>query len=71
MDALEWEGNKEWAEAQGRVWGPAKSPWGWGKEASGLTFLRVYQAGHAVAYDQPVVSLAMIHAFTRHVPVFS
>ena len=41
VDALEWDGHTAWAETLDQEWG---DDWGEGREAEGLTFLRIYDS---------------------------
>jgi cathepsin A (carboxypeptidase C) len=45
-----WLGNKAWTEKYGEF-----------KEAGNFTFLRLFQGGHMIPYDQPLASLGMIN----------
>lgn len=55
---LEWEGQEKFNEAKDITWvsdrtGEEAGEW---RMAGNLAFLRVYEAGHMVPYDQPIVS---------------
>tara|TARA_B100000524_G_scaffold214284_2_gene112403 strand:+ start:2686 stop:4023 length:1338 start_codon:yes stop_codon:yes gene_type:complete len=72
-----WLGNRAWvtslpwahqAEFQGAPvnnWTVAGKPAGTLQQSHGLSFLRVFDAGHMVPRDQPAVALSMVNAFTR------
>lgn len=57
--ALQWKGTKEFTAATEHDWKGR----GWARTAQGFTFLQVYDAGHMVPTDQPVVALDMIGNF--------
>ncbi|KAI8825987.1 Alpha/Beta hydrolase protein [Fimicolochytrium jonesii] len=65
--ALEWDGAEEFQKAKDIPWISKSS----GKQAGeirthdGFTFLRVYEAGHMVPYDQPKHSSEMINTFIK------
>jgi cathepsin A (carboxypeptidase C) len=72
-----WMGNKAWTIelpwANKAKFGAAKDqPWsvdgqaaGEAREVGPLTFLRVYNAGHMVPYDQPAISLDMLRRWLK------
>lgn len=55
LDALEWSGSDEWNSGKFHDWFTLKDndPAGTYKVSGNLTFLRIYDAGHMVPYDQP------------------
>lgn len=61
LNALEWSGQENYLEADTRSWTVDGVPAGEVKNADGLTFLRVYDAGHMVPYDQPEHALDMVN----------
>lgn len=61
LDALEWAGAPEWSAGKFESWLTEGSPAGEYKKAGNLTFVRVYDAGHMVPYDQPVHALDMVN----------
>ena len=58
--ALEWKYQTEFQYAKDMEWGNES---GLVRSSHGLTFLQVYNAGHMVPTDQPVVALKMITQF--------
>lgn len=59
---LEWSGNEEFNNAPVDDWFTSKGVHAGTKQISGpLTFLRVFEAGHMVPYDQPENSLEMVN----------
>jgi cathepsin A (carboxypeptidase C) len=67
--ALDWPGNEAFNAAADKAWYAPKSAEGAPehagdlKSAKGLSFLRVFAAGHMVPMDQPAASLAMLEQF--------
>ncbi|KAJ3152898.1 hypothetical protein HDU89_001105 [Geranomyces variabilis] len=65
---LEWEHSEGFQNAKDVAWTSKAT----GKKAGeirtykGFTFLRVYEAGHMVPYDQPTHSSEMINAFLKY-----
>ncbi|KAH3686923.1 hypothetical protein WICPIJ_002084 [Wickerhamomyces pijperi] len=70
---LAWTNNLDWSESDTykneylKPWmgGIDGSEAGQVKSFGGLTFLRVYDAGHMVPYDQPEVSLNMVNTWIQ------
>ncbi|VVT53561.1 uncharacterized protein SAPINGB_P003636 [Magnusiomyces paraingens] len=62
LDALEWPGADEWAAGKFASWATVDDGEAAGeyKKAGNLTFVRVYDAGHMVPYDQPKHALDMV-----------
>jgi len=58
--ALEWDYHTEFQNAPDHEWGDKS---GLARSSHGFTFLQVYDAGHMVPTDQPVVALKMITEF--------
>jgi cathepsin A (carboxypeptidase C) len=56
---LDWSYGEEFRSAEEHEWEGA----GLARTSNGLTFLQVYDAGHMVPSDQPVVALSMIQNF--------
>jgi len=66
VDGLEWAGAEQWAAAPEAEWSAGGgTAGGTVRSAAGLSFVKVYQAGHMVPMDQPQNALGMISAFTR------
>lgn len=63
LDALVWSGQTEYLAAKTTKWEVQGKAAGEGKSANGLTFLRVYNAGHMVPHDQPVAALEMLNTW--------
>ena len=65
---LEWNHGDEFKAALDRPWkinhDDAK-PVGLARSAKGLTFMQVFDAGHMVPTDQPVVALHLIQNFIK------
>ncbi|WBW75370.1 vacuolar carboxypeptidase Y [Schizosaccharomyces osmophilus] len=60
-DALEWSGHREFYEANLAPWSPAGSEAGRGKTYKNFSYLRIYEAGHMVPFNQPEASLEMLN----------
>ena len=69
VDALDWPGREAFAQAPERAWTVRGRAAGSVKEAGGLSFVRVSQAGHMVPMDQPEAALDMISRFVRGKPL--
>ncbi|CAI2371200.1 unnamed protein product [Moneuplotes crassus] len=61
--ALEWQGREDFHSNEYQKWTVDDEEAGEFKQANGLTFLRVYDAGHMVPMDQPKRSLEMLKKF--------
>merc|ERR1712224_251577 len=63
--AMDWPGKTEYNAANSTQWTPAgaAAPAGEFQNAQGLTFLKVYKAGHMVPLNQPVAALDMLDRF--------
>jgi hypothetical protein len=48
VDAMKWQGSAEWAQAKEHEWTVSGAPAGRVTHAQGLTFVKVYNAGHMV-----------------------
>jgi cathepsin A (carboxypeptidase C) len=57
--ALEWTGSDDFRAGDDKDWNGK----GLARQAKGLTFLQVYDAGHMVPADQPEVALEMLKVF--------
>jgi cathepsin A (carboxypeptidase C) len=70
---LEWSGKTDYANAKDKTW----FSWltfeeaGEARSAGNLTFLRVFDSGHMVPYDQPLNSLDFVLKWLRGVPLGS
>ncbi|CAN0474185.1 unnamed protein product, partial [Laminaria digitata] len=63
---LDWAGRDGFRTAPQQDWVPTNgSAAGLSRSYGGLTFLRVYDAGHMVPMDQPEVALAMLNTFVH------
>ncbi|KAG1675310.1 hypothetical protein FOA52_015984 [Chlamydomonas sp. UWO 241] len=65
VHAMEWSGQAKFQAAKEQEWSGGDGPAGTVKAAGGLSFVKVFEAGHMVPMDQPKNALAMIAAFTR------
>ena len=63
LKKLEWSGLYLYNSKNKTVWETELGPAGETKSALGLTFLRVYEAGHMVPHDQPENSLEMFNTW--------
>lgn len=64
LDALQWSGAEEYAKAPTTNWTTADGVLaGTARTANGLTFLRVFDAGHMVPHDKPEESLDMLNTW--------
>lgn len=57
---LDWRGKEHFNNQTDKVWKVRGEAVGEVRQGQGLTFLRLYNAGHMVPYDQPQFSLKMI-----------
>lgn len=63
---LDWAGRDGFRAAPQQDWTPTSGPAsGLSRSYGGLTFLRVYEAGHMVPMDQPETALAMLNIFVH------
>jgi len=69
VDKLPWEGADDWAAAKEETWTVDGEAAGSVTSAAGLSFLRVFDAGHMVPMDQPKRALDMITRFSRNKPL--
>jgi cathepsin A (carboxypeptidase C) len=63
VHALEWTGHDGFNDASVRPWNVDGTPAGEVKNYGPFTFLRVYDAGHMVPYNQPKHALAMLNTW--------
>ena len=68
VDAMAWSGATEFAAAPTTKWAVDGAAAGEARAARGLTFLRVYDAGHMVPMDQPARALDMLQRFIEDQP---
>ncbi|KAL2915598.1 hypothetical protein HK105_204783 [Polyrhizophydium stewartii] len=66
--ALEWSGKDEFENAEDKPWVSSITgkPAGEFRMHENFAFVRVYEAGHMVPYDQPEHSLEMINYFIKY-----
>jgi len=57
MEALEWHGKKDYNGVELEDLTLDKDAYGQVKSSGNFTFMRIYQAGHMVPYNQPEASL--------------
>jgi len=62
-NAVEWPFQSQFQEAPYAKWSIDGVAVGEIKKAENLKFLRIYDAGHMVPFDQPKVALTMLQAF--------
>lgn len=60
-ERLPWSGHKKFADAPLRKWKVGKKVAGEVKNHENFTFLRIYDGGHMVPFDQPENSLDMVN----------
>lgn len=63
---LPWKGQADYALAKPRTWSVAGVPAGVATSFEQLTFLRVFDAGHMVPFDQPRVAQHMVNQWIQH-----
>ncbi|XP_038715013.1 serine carboxypeptidase 3-like [Tripterygium wilfordii] len=63
VDAMKWSGDVDFRRAQNVSFFVGDSEAGELRSHKGLSFLKVFQAGHMVAKDQPKVALRMIQSW--------
>lgn len=66
--AMDWSGKEEFNASPVTKWTPKheEQPKGEFQTAGGLTFMRVFDAGHMVPMDQPPTALDLLDRFVRH-----
>lgn len=69
MDVLPWHGSKRWTSAVDETWVVDGEEAGTVTAVDGLSFVKVFQAGHMVPMDQAKNGLDMITRFTRGEPL--
>lgn len=62
---MDWPGKAAFDAAPVKPWSAEGKQAGEAQAAEGLTFLRVFGAGHMVPLDQPMASLLMLDAFLK------
>ncbi len=65
---LEWSGKAGFNAAEFKDWAVGGAAAGKSRTYGGLTFLRVFDAGHMVPADQPVAALALLNQLTSGKP---
>jgi len=68
VEGMAWKGKAAFNAAPMKTWLVGRSPAGQVKSADGLTFVRVYQAGHMVPHDQPKNALELLNHITSGKP---
>ena len=65
--SLQWPGGKGFASSSDRKWlgASAKEQLGEVRASEGLTFLRVFDAGHRLAHDKPAVASLMLKTWLK------
>lgn len=65
--SLSWPGRKAFVKSSDRKWlgSSAKEQLGEVRASEGLTFLRVFNAGHRLAYDKPAVATLMLKTWLK------
>jgi cathepsin A (carboxypeptidase C) len=61
VEALEWSGRDEFLNAANRPWKVNDIQAGTVRNAGPFTFLRIFDAGHMVPYNQPLNALGMLN----------
>ncbi|KAJ2305721.1 hypothetical protein IWW54_004987 [Coemansia sp. RSA 2705] len=61
--ALEWPGQAQFGAAADRPWAVDGRAAGESRTHGNFTFVRVFEAGHMVPYDQPAAALAMVNGW--------
>eukprot|EP01118_Nematostelium_gracile_P004704 TRINITY_DN15631_c0_g1_i1.p1 TRINITY_DN15631_c0_g1~~TRINITY_DN15631_c0_g1_i1.p1 ORF type:complete len:443 (+),score=123.28 TRINITY_DN15631_c0_g1_i1:46-1329(+) len=67
-NSMSWPGQSAFQAAQMKPWLVNGVAAGQAKSAQGLTFVRVYQAGHMVPHDQPKNALDLLRRVVKNVP---
>jgi len=60
VEGMNWPGQSTFSQAPFKTWNVNGKAAGQFKSAQGLTFVRVYQAGHMVPHDQPANALQLL-----------
>lgn len=63
LNALDWEGIKQWKSTPKTIWTIFDEVRGWAKFSGNLWFVLVNGAGHMVPSDQPRATMNMINNF--------
>ncbi|KAJ2147439.1 hypothetical protein IW136_000095 [Coemansia sp. RSA 678] len=66
LEEMKWSGQNEFNCASDESWLVGSEKAGEVKSSNGLTFLKVYNAGHMVPMDQPVNAFSMINQWLAH-----
>ncbi|KAK6529099.1 hypothetical protein TWF694_004316 [Orbilia ellipsospora] len=64
-ERLEWEGKEKFNKAELQTWKLDGKEVGQMKREGNLAFVRIYDAGHAVAGDKPEAALDMMNSFLK------
>jgi len=68
VTAMSWSGQTAFVNAPQVTWHVSGNSAGMAQTAQGLTFVRVYQAGHMVPHDQPANALALLANVLNNTP---
>jgi carboxypeptidase C (cathepsin A) len=68
VEGMSWPGKAAFNAAPMKTWHVHGTPAGQAKTAQGLTFVRVYQAGHMVPHDQPENALDLLSHIVKNTP---
>lgn len=66
MDALQWDGSEDWAQAAPHTWRVGGEAAGTVRAVGPLSFVKVFDSGHMVPMDKPENALDLITLFTRN-----
>ncbi|KAJ2358606.1 hypothetical protein GGF43_000699 [Coemansia sp. RSA 2618] len=69
MQNMDWSGKDKFNSAQDKPWVVDNKQAGELRASGGLTFLRVFEAGHMLAMDSPVNALAMINEWLENMAI--
>jgi len=67
-DSMSWPGQSNFTSTPVKPWTVSGVQAGTAKSASGLTFVRVFQAGHMVPHDQPKNALDLLRRVVNNLP---
>jgi len=68
VESMSWPGKASFDAAPMKTWRVGNTPAGEAKTANGLTFVRVYAAGHMVPHDQPKNALDLLNRVVHNLP---
>lgn len=66
MSKLKFDGSKKYKRAKLKPWVVEDEEYGQAKSTDKLTFLRVYDAGHEVAFSAPKKAIKMFEAWIKN-----